>query len=720
MVRKMSEIIIAENAGFCFGVKRAVGFLEEALERSASTGEYVCTLGKIIHNDKYMESVKERGAHVISADDLDDLQKRIEAGEKITLIIRAHGEKHDIVERLSALADRYPDFSLYDGTCPFVEKVRERAKKNTGDGKFFILIGSHEHPEVLGIMSCTSGDAVVIRDSAELEEFVSSEKGKAIADRDIYVAAQTTMKLSEWKKCLEIIKKVYTSAQIFDTICSVTEQRQNEARRLAAQSDITIVIGSEGSSNSHKLYEVTSEVCPTVYFVDSVLGLDGVVIPEGSRVTITAGASTPYSVIQEVCSKMSEQVNENFAEMLESSIKTLTSGDVVEGVVSSVTNNEVHVDLGTKTTGVIPFDKAVTEPGAKLEDYYHVGDTVTAKVIKVSDVDGIATLDKNRVDSDKYWNALVDAEKSGEILEGKITNAVNGGVIITINSAKAFIPAKLTGVPANGDLNTLVGTTQRVKIIEIKKDKKRAYASISAVLREERKAKEKEFWDTLEVGKEFDGEVKGITSYGAFVNLGPIDGMVHNTELSWKHIKNASEVVSIGEIIHVFVKSFDPEKKRVSLGYKTEDTNPWTIFTNKYEIGDSAEVRIVSLMPFGAFAEIVPGVDGLIHISQITDHRIQKPDDILAVGDVVTAQIIGVDVEKKNVSLSIRALMAEEEADEDAEDAEYDDEDVDDAEEAAEDVAEEAAEEVVEEAAEEVAEEAAEDVAEEATEETAE
>jgi 4-hydroxy-3-methylbut-2-enyl diphosphate reductase len=340
-----------------------------------------------------------------------------------------------------------------------------------------------------------------------------------------------------------------------------------------------LVIGSEESSNSRKLYEVTREVCPNVYFIGSADELPNIKIPHGAKLSITAGASTPDSVIQEVFTKMNEQMNENFAEMLEASMKTLNPGDVVEGIVTAVSAGEIQLDLGYKTTGVISYDKATTDPQAKLEELFHIGDTVKAKVIKVSDIDGIATLDKTRIDSDKNWDKIVAAAESGEILEGKIVEAVKGGVIINIDSVKVFIPASLTGVPKDAELQTIVGTVQKVKIIEIKADRKKAYASIRAVLREERRAKEEAFWSTIEVGQEFDGEVRSLTSYGAFVDLGGVDGMVHNTELSWRRIKSPAEVVSVGDKIHVFVKDVDVERKRISLGYKTDAMNPWTIFT---------------------------------------------------------------------------------------------------------------------------------------------
>jgi 4-hydroxy-3-methylbut-2-enyl diphosphate reductase len=350
---------------------------------------------------------------------------------------------------------------------------------------------------------------------------------------------------------------------------------------------------------------------------------------------------------------------ENFAELLESSFKTLNTGEIVEGVITAITGTEIHVDLGAKTTGVIARDKATDDPQAKLEDLFKVGDTVRAKVVKVSDVDGIATLDKTRVDSESNWDKIVEACESQETLTGRITEAVKGGVIINLNSVRVFIPASLTGIPKDGDLNAIVGTDQKVKIIEIKPERRRAYASIRAVQREERKAREEAFWNNIQEGMEFDGEVKSLTDFGAFVDLGGVDGMVHTSELSWRRIRRPSDVVSVGDKIHVYVKGFDRERGRISLGYKTEEMNPWYIFTQKYQEGDTAEVKIVSLMPFGAFAEIVPGCDGLIHISQIADHKIAKPDEILSVGDIVNAKITQIDNENHKVSLSIRQLLQE-------------------------------------------------------------
>ncbi len=650
------SVYVASHAGFCFGVRRATDAIEEKLHQAHGR---ICTLGRLIHNDGYVNYLKSRGVEEICGDDIDRICADAERGENITVVIRAHGEVHENLEKFERCAAEHPNLEILDCTCPYVNKVRRIAADNSGEGKLFILIGAAEHPEVRGIMSYTNGVGMVFPNSHELSQWIATDEGQKSTHLTISAAAQTTQKLSEWKKCLEIIEKVYTNPKIFDTICNVTGERQREASKLAEDSDVVLVIGSRDSSNTAKLFEVCRERCPRTYFLENAGAAFDVNVTPNDRISITAGASTPYSVIQEVEKAMNEQMTENFAEMLENSIKTLNTGDVVKGIVTSIGTNEIHLDLGAKTTGVITHDQICDDPSAKLSDMFKIGDEIEAFVIKVSDVDGIATLSKKRVDSDKNWNGIVAAYENGDILEGKVVEAVKGGVIISVNSVRIFIPGAHTGIPRDGDLSTLVGTTQKIKIIEIKSDRKKAYGSIRVVAREERRKKEEAFWNTVEEGMEFDGEVRSLTSYGAFVDLGGVDGMVHSSELSWRHIKHPSEVVKVGDVIHVFVKAIDRDRKRISLGYKTEDMNPWNIFTKKYSVGDTAEVKVVSLMPFGAFAEIVPGVDGLIHISQITDHKIGKPDDVLSAGQIVSAKITDVDEENHKVSLSIRALMEE-------------------------------------------------------------
>lgn len=352
---------------------------------------------------------------------------------------------------------------------------------------------------------------------------------------------------------------------------------------------------------------------------------------------------------------MSEQ--ENFAQLLEESFKTLNTGDTVRGIVTSVSGTEVHVDIGSKVTGILTLENVTEDPQAKLEDMFKVGDEVEAIAVRVSDLDGIATLSKKKIDAHNNWSKILEAKETGEILEGKVTEAVKGGVIVYALSQRIFIPASQTPVPKDGDLATLVGTKQRFKIIDIKEERRRAVGSIRVVAREERKAQLEKFWSEIEVGKHYTGKVKSLTSYGAFIDLGGIDGMVHNSELSWLRISSPKDVVAVGDTLEVFVKDFDREKNRISLGYKTEETNPWKLFTDKYNVDDVVPVTIVSMMPFGAFAQIIPGVDGLIHISQIADRKLASPSEVLTKGQVVDAKITDIDTENCKVSLSIRALL---------------------------------------------------------------
>jgi 4-hydroxy-3-methylbut-2-enyl diphosphate reductase len=452
--------------------------------------------------------------------------------------------------------------------------------------------------------------------------------------------------------------------------------------------DLMLVIGGRESSNTNKLYETAKRVQPNTHFVESVSELNNIRFTPFSKVGITAGASTPGGIIQEVKNRMSELENkitdagelaggEDFAGMLEDSLKTLNTGETVTGVITSVSSGELHVDLGAKVTGIVAADEVTDDAGVKLSDAFKVGDEITAIVLKVSDRDGVATLSKKKVDNKLRWVKVLDAYRDGGVVEGTVTDVIKGGVLLNYEGNRIFVPASQTGVPKDGDLATLVGTVQKAKIIEVREDKKRAVASIRKIKSEERKLREADFWANIEVGKQYEGEVKSLTSYGAFVDLGGVDGMVHRTELSWTHIKSPADVVAVGDVIKVFVKDFNAETKRISLGYKTEETNPWNVFMSKYAVGDMAEVRIVSLMPFGAFAEVVPGVDGLIHVYQITDHKIAQPSDVLSVGQVVNVEIIGIDEENHKISLSIRALMEKgyagvevaEEAEEVAEDA---------------------------------------------------
>ena len=658
----MSEIIVAKNAGFCPGVRAATDRLAARI-RARRPGERIFTLGHLIHNEQYNRMLEEQGVLAVTEGELPRLAEEATTDAPVTVFIRAHGIPLEVETLLERLAAAHPGFGFEDCTCPFVTRIH-RIARETGergvDSHIFIVIGDENHPEVAGFMSCFSGEKVAFPDAEAFSAALERGLAAKFSSKVPVMVAQTTQKLTEWKKSQKILEKVSTNALIFDTICNVTDLRQTEAASLSRMCDGMIVIGGKESSNTTKLFEICRAHCPdTLRITDTTLMPDLRTFSLTHRkVGIAAGASTPSEIIEEVHKTMSEM--ENFAELLDgATIKTLNTGEIVTGTVTHVSDTELQLDLGTGVTGYIKAERVSDDPSVKLTEQYHVGDTVEAKVIRVSDVEGMAELDKRRVDSNKNWEKVVAAKEANEILEAPVADVVKGGVIVFVYGNRVFIPASQSGVPKDGDLTPLKGTTVKFKVIEIKEPGHKAIGSIRAVLREERRAAEEAFWASIEEGKVYTGVVKSMTSYGAFVDLGGVDGMVHTTELSWKHIKSPAEVVSIGETITVYVKSFDAEKKRISLGYKTEETNPWVIFTGKCQVGDVVPVKIVSMMPFGAFAEIIDGVDGLIHISQIAMTRIGKPADVLEIGQSVDAKIIEIDNEKQKVSLSIRALLEE-------------------------------------------------------------
>ncbi len=655
------SVRLADHAGFCFGVRRATERVEELLSRPE--GGRVAILGHLIHNRLYNEFLEARGASHIVIEDVAAIAAESDGGEDVTVVIRTHGVPREEEEYLLALAAAHPYFHVADMTCPYVAKIHKIADENTGDDTVFFLLGTENHPEVQGILSHVRGEKHLFSTADELSEILSATD---LYGKTPVFAAQTTQNLSEWEKSQKNLEKLCTNAKKFATICSVTQKRQTEAIAFAAASDRAIVIGGRDSSNTGKLYELCSAACADTVWIESAKDLPPRFFADRDKLTfITAGASTPDDIIKEVFETMNQEIS--FEQMLEESLKTLHTGETVRGIVTAITQNEIYLDLGAKVTGVITHDQITDDSNVKLAEMFHIGDEVDAFVMRVSDRDGMAMLSKKRIDADKNWAGVVAAKENGDILEGKVIKAIKGGVIISYNGCQIFVPASHTGIAKDGDLAVLVGTEQRFKVIEIDDRRKNsAKGSIRIVLNAERKAREAELWATLEVGQRFTGKVKNMTTYGAFVDLGGIDGMVHNTELSWKRIKHPSDVVSVGQEIEVYIKELDVEAKRISLGYKTEEMDPWYQFRKAYGEGDEVDAKIVSMMPFGAFAEVFAGVDGLIHISQISLDKIAKPEDVLTVGEAVRVKITEIDDEKRKLSLSIKALLL---ADKEAEDA---------------------------------------------------
>ena len=644
------KLRLAKSAGFCYGVRRAVELAGEA----AASGRPCVMLGSIIHNRDVVGSLARQGLTAV------DRVEDVLSGYGV--IIRSHGESRETYRRLEAQGA-----DILDATCPNVKRIHHIVARAEEQGRQPVIIGAPDHPEVAAIAGWCSRP-VVLSGVEDLEKWLEEQPERR--DLPLTFVSQTTSTQKIWNDCVKKAKKECTNPEFFDTICGATSKRQEEAHQLAAQCDTMVVTGDGMSSNTKHLAEICREVCSDVQLIERASDLDLSRLAQAEVVGITAGASTPAWIIKEVCDKMSDEImeiEESFADMLENSIKTLNTGDKVTGTVVAITPTEIQVDLGTKHAGYIPVSELTDDPTAKVEELVKVGDEIETFVVRVNDQEGVVTLSKKRLDVVKGWEEIEAARENETVLDGVVTEDNKGGVVVSVKGIRVFVPASQTGLPRETPMSALLKQKVRLVVTEVNRARRRVVGSISRVMRAERAAAAEKVWAEIEDGKRYTGTVKSLTSYGAFVDIGGVDGMVHISELSWSRIKHPSEVVKVGDTVEVYVISADKEKKKISLGMKDHSQDPWTVFTSTYEVGDVANVRVVKLMTFGAFAEIVPGVDGLIHISQIADHRIEKPGDVLAEGDKVDVKITDVDMENQKVSLSIRALLEEAPAEEDEE-----------------------------------------------------
>lgn len=644
------SITVAKSAGFCFGVNRAINIVNSLLDKNVK----VSTLGPIIHNMEVVNELESRGCKAVSSID------EVENGA--TLVIRSHGVPKYVIDKLVENGVKYED-----ATCPFVKKIHNIVANPDNKDGIVLIAGNSVHPEVEGIIGHCSTECHTFKNSEEIDEIHSNILKKN--NKQAFVVAQTTFDTKEWKKCVKKIKKLCTNAKIFDTICNATSVRQTEADLLAAQSDFMVVIGDRHSSNTGKLFDICKRQCDNTVLIETADELNANQVSVAEKIGVTAGASTPARIIKEVLDTMSEiksgvtNGEESFEALLEESLKNLNTNERVMGTVLSIAPNEVQVDVGRKQTGFIPANELSNDPNAKPEDIVKVGDEIELLIMKTNDQEGTIMLSKRRVDAAKGWEILESKVDSQEVLTGKVTEAVKGGVIVIYNDVRVFIPASQATATREESLEDLVGKEVQFRLIEVSQRgrRKRAIGSIRSVLKEQRAAQREEFWKNCEIGKRYTGVVKSLTSYGAFVDLGGVFGMIHISELSWTHIKHPSEVVNVGDTVEVYVKDINEETKKISLGFKNADENPWEILKNQYPEGTVVKATIVGLTSFGAFANIIPGIDGLIHISQIANKRIEKPADVLSVGETVEAKITAIDFDKKRVSLSMRALLPEDE-----------------------------------------------------------
>lgn len=701
------ELRLAKSAGFCFGVSRAVAMTEKALAQGP-----VWSLGELIHNGAEVARLEQRGLRTAKAVE--------EVPPGVPVVLRSHGVSRRERERLEE-----KDCQIIDATCPKVARIHQIVAQASAQNRQVVIFGEPSHPEVQGITGWCRG-AVVVPDLAAFHRW--AEEVSLSSDADFTVVFQTTSNKKNSEQNINSLKKVYTKAQFFDTICEATSIRQNEARQLSGESNAMVVVGGLHSANSVHLAEICRQRCDTVLFVQNADELEPDALSGCETVGITAGASTPSWIIKEVVSKMNESeivkdepvvgedaaVEENttveevapaaeeaveapveaapaeetapeeapaaeeeaaaeapanagemtFDQMLKESIKTIHNGDTVTGVVAGVGATEISIDLPTKHSGYIPASEFTNDqPGVDINDLVKVGEEIQAIVVQVNDVEGTVKLSKRRLDAERNWREVQTAMEEGTVLEGRVSEENKGGVVINQKGVRVFIPASQTGLNRGEPMTGLVGQTVRYRITEVDEKKhKRVVGSIRSVLVRERKEKAEKIWAEIEKGKVYHGTVKSMTSYGAFVDIGGVDGMVHVSEISWERIRKPEDVLSVGQEVEVYVINFDPEKKKISLGYRKPEDNPWLKFTEAYNVGDVATVKVVKLMPFGAFAKVLPGVDGLIHISQIANRRIGKPDEVLSVGQEVDAKITAIDNDKQKISLSIRALIEPEPA----------------------------------------------------------
>ncbi len=640
------HIKVASNAGFCFGVNRAVKAVYELL----SNGEKVCTLGPIIHNPQIIEDLSARGVKIVEAPE--------QAGKDTTLVIRSHGVSDDVMQTIKKL-----NLKCVDATCPFVKKIHNIVSKADANSEVVLVAGDKTHPEVQGIIGHCGAEARSFNNSDELLDIIKNNP--SFSDLKVLVVAQTTFSVTRWQQCLEILKSAYENITIFDTICNTTVSRQNEAEALSKQVDAMIIIGGKNSSNTAKLFSICKENCDS-YLIEKFEDLPIEKIKNSKFIGITAGASTPANIIEEVKQKMEDMLKAgqanggeemNFEQMLEESLKTLNNDEKVKGIVVGIAPNEVYVDVGRKQAGFIPASELSNDPNAKPEDIVKIGDEIELLIMRTNDQDGTIMLSKKRVDAVNGFNAVIEAHENSTVLTGKVVDVVNGGVLASTSGIKVFIPASLATASKDEPLENLKGQEVQFRIIEVNTKRRRAVGSIRSVLNDARKAEVEKFFDELVIGEVRKGVVKSFTQYGAFIGLGPIDGMVHISELSWDRIKHPSEVLAIGDEVEVTIKGFDRDAKRISLGYKRAEDNPWERLKNDFPIGSIVDATVVGLTEFGAFAKILPGIDGLIHISQISDKRIEKAADALSIGDTVKVMITDVDFDKHRVSLSMKALQ---------------------------------------------------------------
>ena len=627
------EVILAKTAGFCFGVKRAVDTVYEQAGK-----QHVYTYGPIIHNEQVVSDLKKRGVRVLhSKGELEELKEG-------TVIIRSHGVPKEIYDIITSKG-----LELVDATCPFVRKIHRIVQKAGKEGKQIIITGSAEHPEVEGIRGWCSGKVTIISEASQMDEIDWKQPACLVS--------QTTFNYKKFQDIVEIIEKKGYDIEVCNTICNATEERQLEARSIAKNVDAMIVIGDRHSSNSQKLFEISSKECPSTFFIQTLEELDLRLFESTGKVGITAGASTPQKIIKEVHASMTEK---SFEQLLEESLVTIHNGEVVEGTVIDVKPDEIILNIGYKADGILTRNEYSNDSAnLDLTTVAKVGDTMETKVLKVNDGEGQVLLTYKRLAAEKGNKRLEEAYENKEVLKAPVAQVLDGGLSVLIDEARVFIPASLVSDSYERDLKKYEGQEIEFVISEFNPRKRRVIGDRKQLLVAAKKEKQKELFERIEVGMKIDGVVKNVTDFGAFIDLGGADGLLHISEMSWGRVENPKKVFHIGDKVTVLIKDIQGEK--IALSLKFPEENPWLTAEEKYKVGNNVTGRVARMTDFGAFIELESGIDALLHVSQIAREHIEKPSDVLNIGQEITAKVVDFKKDEKKISLSMKALLNEEE-----------------------------------------------------------
>ena len=660
------EIILAENSGFCFGVKRAIEKTEAEIAGAAAPAAHIYTWGPLIHNQSVTDGLAARGVHIINS--LDSLR----AGDVV--IVRSHGEKKKFFEEAEKTGAR-----IVDATCPFVEKIHLLVEGAYSLGKKVVIVGDKNHPEVIGINGWCEDSATILNSSEEAENFLTNEQTAA----NYFIVAQTTIKKELFDSVVSVFEKYAEGAnltvEVNNTICNATAKRQKNCLELSKTCDAMIIIGDSKSSNTQKLYEISLKNCKKTFFVENFNNLPLQEIVKCYKIGVAAGASTPECVIKEVIATMSEKNEMSMEELLVSEQYDLDGAmrlprlnEVVDGTVHQVTEKGIIVDMGCKKDGIIPKEEVTLEGDQKLTDLFKAGDEIQAKVIKTDDGEGVITLSKKKLEVNEHWKEISEALESKETLTVKVLRQVNGGVIAAYKEVTGFIPLSQLSDKYVESAEEFIGQELTVRVTRVDLKRNRAVFSHKVILAEEKKKLVEQVWNSLHVDDVVEGTVMRFTDYGAFVDLGGIDGLLHISEISWGKLKHPQEVLQIGDKVKVKILSMNEEKGKISLGLKQTTPEPWSIINEKYEVGQVVSGKVVQIKEYGAFIELEPGLDGLVHISEVAHKRVNDVAEELTVGQTVEAKILDIDTERKRISLSIKQTLeapTEEEVVEAAEEA---------------------------------------------------